>query len=69
VTNKKLVDYDSFLKWLQEQERMAGRSDTEWSKEFPNCEQAIWRRGMWYAYRDAGKAMQRFLVNEHELAS
>ena len=58
------VDYDTFRKWLEEQERLAGDSDNEWSKAFPECQQSIYRRGMWYAYRDAGQSLARFARGE-----
>ena len=55
------VDYEALRKWLEEQERLAGKSDMEWSKAFPDCRQSIYRRGMWYAFREAGQALARFV--------
>jgi hypothetical protein len=58
--NQRTVDYDEFLAWLREQESLAGRSEAEWSAAFPKCEQAIYRNGMWYAFHEAGAALERF---------
>ena len=63
-TQKRLVDYDAFLKWLYEQERLAGRSDREWNEAFPNCDQAVYRRGMWYAFHEAGRALPEFIQSQ-----
>jgi hypothetical protein len=49
----RLVNCEQFRAWLREQEALAGKSDSEWSAAFPECQQAIFRRGMWYAFHEA----------------
>lgn len=64
-TAERLVDYDGFLKWLEEKEHLEGRSSKEWEAAHPGCGQAIWRSGMWYAFREATQALPRFVINPH----
>jgi hypothetical protein len=53
----RFVNYEEFEKWLREQADLAGRCDNEWSAAFPECQQAIFRRGMWYAFHEATQAL------------
>lgn len=43
--------------YVREQAALADKSYTEWQKGYPDCAQATYRSGMWYAYHD----VERFL--------
>lgn len=61
------VNYDKFRKWLEESEHREGRCAEEWEKVYPGCQQSVYRNGMWYAFREAGQALARFVIDPENL--
>lgn len=59
VASKMKSERPTLREYLRSSCESAARSHVEWQKESPGCGQAAYRSGMWYAYRDIERMIER----------
>ena len=53
--------------YLRKHCEMADKNARGWQEKYPGCEQAAYRSGMWYAYRDIERMLERNGFSDTEI--